>query len=81
MKCQILFSGEKISPICRLETICMKYLILLSGKYKKNVTNLSSAELVERVVKVNKASVWFCRLHAVVCTCLSRYGTFHTVLL
>ena len=35
-----------------LEAICMKSLILFSGKSKKNVISLSSAELVQRVVKV-----------------------------
>ena len=35
-----------------METICMKYQILFSGKNKKNITNLSSAELALRVVKV-----------------------------
>ena len=34
--------------------ICMKCLILLSEKKnKKNITSLSSAELAQRVVKVN----------------------------
>ena len=37
---------------CKLSPICMKYHILFSGKNKKNVTNLSSAELTQRVVKV-----------------------------
>ena len=36
-----------------VETICMKCQILFSGKSKKNVTNLLSAELAKRVVKVN----------------------------
>ena len=31
----------------------MKCQILFSGKNKKNVTNLSSADLAQRVVKVN----------------------------
>ena len=30
----------------------MKYQNLFSGKSKKNITNLSSAELAKRVVKV-----------------------------
>ena len=34
-------------------TICRKWQILFSGKNKENVTNLSSAELTQRVVKVN----------------------------
>ena len=35
-----------------LETICMKYQILFSGKDKKNIVSLSSAELAQRVVMV-----------------------------
>ena len=35
----------------------MKCLILFSGKNKKNITNLSSAELAYRVVKVNKTTM------------------------
>ena len=34
------------------KSICMKCQILFSRKNKKNITNLSSAELVKRVVKV-----------------------------
>ena len=34
-----------------METICMKCQCLLSGKIKKNIINLSSAEVVHRVVK------------------------------
>ena len=34
-----------------LETVCMKCQILFSRKYKKNIINLSSAELVQKVVK------------------------------
>ena len=34
------------------ETICMKCQILFSGKNKKNIINLSSAENAQRVVKV-----------------------------
>ena len=34
----------------------MKCQILFSGKNKKNIINLSSAELAKRVVKVNKSS-------------------------
>ena len=37
-------------PVCK-ETICMKYQILLSGKNKKNIINLPSAENAQRVVK------------------------------
>ena len=35
----------------------MKCQILFSGKNKKNIINLSSAENAQRVVKVNKSSV------------------------
>ena len=41
----------KLSP---LETICMKCQILFSGKIKKPKTDLSSAELAQGMVKVNK---------------------------
>ena len=51
MKCQNLFSA-KISKISLLETICMKSQNLFSGKNKKNISNLSSPELAQRVVKV-----------------------------
>ena len=33
-----------------MKTFCMKYQILFSGKSKKTITNLSSAELAKRVV-------------------------------
>ena len=33
------------------ETICMKCLSVISGKNKKNIINLSSAEFAQRVVK------------------------------
>ena len=36
-----------------METICMKYQILFSGKNKKNITNLLSAESAQRMVMVN----------------------------
>ena len=39
----------KLSP---METICMKCQILFSGRSKKNIINLSSADLAKRVVKV-----------------------------
>ena len=45
--------------------ICMKCQTLFSGKNKKNIVNLSSAELAQRVVKVKQGSddlVWICRL-------------------
>ena len=41
-----------------METICMKCQILFSGKNKKNITNLSSAEFAQRVVKVNDQASW-----------------------
>ena len=44
----------KLSP---LETICMKCQILFSRKNKKTIINLLSAELAQRVVKVNMATV------------------------
>ena len=39
----------KLSPV---ETFCMKCPILFSGKKKKNIINLSSAENAQRVEKV-----------------------------
>ena len=36
------------------ETICIKCHILFSGKNKKNIINLSSAENAQREVKVKK---------------------------
>ena len=39
----------KLSP---METICMKFQILFSGKKRKNITNVSSAELARTVAKV-----------------------------
>ena len=41
----------KLSP---METICIKCQIMFSGKNKKNVIILSSAELAQRVVKVKQ---------------------------
>ena len=35
-----------------METICMKYQILFSGKTKKKFANLLSAEFAQKVVKV-----------------------------
>ena len=35
-----------------VSTICMNCKILFSGKNKKNITNLLSAELDQRVVKI-----------------------------
>ena len=44
----------------KMETICKESQILFLGENKKkNITNLSSAELAQRSVKVNKnTSVW-----------------------
>ena len=44
----------KLSP---METICIKCKILLSGKKKKNITNLLSAENAQRVVKVKQLGI------------------------
>ena len=41
--------------LCKLspkQTICMKYQILFSGKIKKNIINVLSAQSVQRVVTV-----------------------------
>ena len=46
-------TGFEIS--CKLspeEKICMKYQILFSGKNKKNIINLLSAELAKMVIQV-----------------------------
>ena len=45
---QIVSNGDNLHP---METICMKCQILFSGKNKKNIINLSSVELAQRVVK------------------------------
>ena len=37
------------------ETVCMEYQSLVSGKNKKNIINLSSAELAKRLAKINLA--------------------------
>ena len=47
-----------------METICMKYQILLSGKNKKNITNLLSAELAQRLVKVRLLVILYNPCHA-----------------
>ena len=46
MKCQIMLPGKG------LETICMNCQILFPRKNKKNLIDLSSAELAKRNVKV-----------------------------
>ena len=38
----------------------MKYQILFSEKNKKNIINLSSAELAQRVVKVKRHACFVC---------------------
>ena len=43
--------------IASKETICMKCQILFSGKNKKNIINLSSAENAQRVVTVKSDSL------------------------
>ena len=37
-----------------METICMTFQILFSGKNKKNIINFLSAEFVQRVKKLTK---------------------------
>ena len=49
---EIFFKKTGFDSGDELETICMTCQILFSGKNKKNITNLSSAELAKRVVKV-----------------------------
>ena len=45
-------SSYNLSP---METICRTCQNLFSGKNKKNISNLSSAELAQRVVEVKSA--------------------------
>ena len=47
-------TGFDISCKLSKETICMKCQIQFSGKNKKNIINLSSAENAQRVVKVKQ---------------------------
>ena len=47
------FISSKTGFDISVETICLKRQILFSGKNKKNLVNLLSAELAQRVVKVN----------------------------
>ena len=44
------YQKSKLSP---LEAICMKCQLLLSGRNKKNISNLPSAEFAQIVVRVN----------------------------
>ena len=53
---------------CLLETICLKCHILFSGKNKKNIINLSSAENAQRVVKVKIAYTPQCLRNGSKCT-------------
>ena len=55
------YASRKIGPdiSCKSspqETICMKRQSLFSGKNKKNIINLSSAESAQRVIKVTAVS-------------------------
>ena len=53
------FSGFDISgKLSPTEKICQKCQILFPLTNKKNITNLSSAELAKRVVKVNRFLRW-----------------------
>ena len=56
----LLFSqvtGFDISCILsQLETVCMKCQILLAGKTKKVSSNILSADIIQRVVKVRGTS-------------------------
>ena len=52
---QIVTNGDKV-------TICMKCLILFYEKNKKNITNISSAELAQRVVKVKSGVIYVTRM-------------------
>ena len=42
--------------LSQLETVCMKCQILLAGKIKKVSSNILSADIVQRVVKVGGTS-------------------------
>ena len=50
---QTTFSDAVFLGALRVKTICMTCLSLFSGKNKKAIVSLSSAELVQRIVKVN----------------------------
>ena len=45
---------EVLKPVSGMETICMKCQNLFSGKNKKNIISLSSAELAQRVVIIKE---------------------------
>ena len=66
----LFFTENGIWHFMQMETICMKCQILFwqfawtckilfSGKNKKNITYLSSAELVQKVVKIKSMNAWF----------------------
>ena len=48
-----------------MESICMKSHNLFPGKNKKNIMNVSFAELAKRVVKVNIPSCMFIHIQIV----------------
>ena len=51
----LFFPGNSLNISCKMspmEIICMKSQILFPGKNKKNIINVSSSELAQRVVKV-----------------------------
>ena len=51
---QIVSTGVSLHEMSnQVEIIYIKCLILFSGKNKKNITNLLSVELAQRLVKVN----------------------------
>ena len=59
----LIFQKSEYDVSCKLspmETICMKCQIMFSGKNKKNIINLSSAELAQRVVKVKLCNSKWC---------------------
>ena len=50
-------TGFDIScTLSQLETVCMKCQILLAGKTKKVSSNILSADIIQRVVKVRGTS-------------------------
>ena len=69
---QIAFSKDDLHEMSKhiKQTICMKCQSLFSGKNKKNIINLLSAEFAQRVVKVKQRSL--CN------NCNKDYQTFHS---
>ena len=52
----LFFQKTGFDIVCKLSPmaiICMKCMILFSGKYKKNIISFFSAEFVTRMVLVN----------------------------